>query len=236
MALIFTGKITNWDDPRITADSGRAFPSLPLKPVTRSDANASSLRLSEWIAQIKPGIWRRFCGRVALEPCEPTSSYPAFAGADAQVGPDDVAGEVANANGAIGFVLPGFAKQRGFPLASVQNRSGRFVQPVAGNVEAALRDATELPDGTPVLSRVYASRRPNAYPLSSYAFAIVPTTTAPPFTTDKGDTLGRFLAYDLCGGQTKAAELGYGSLPANLVRHTLTEIAAIPGASAYRAC
>src|SRR5262249_10555773 len=133
LALVFTGRITNWDDPRITADTGRTFPDLPLMPVLHVGADAESLRVSEWIAQIKPGIWRRFCTRVALEPCAPTASYPAFPGSNSQVGPDGVAAMVAAHNGAIGFVPPGFARQHGFPMVSLQNRSGNFVQPAAGN-------------------------------------------------------------------------------------------------------
>ena len=47
---------------------------------------------------------------------------------------------------------------------------------------------------------------------------IVPTTTAKPFTTDKGATLSRYILYLVCAGQQKAAQLGYSPLPQNLVQ------------------
>jgi len=39
---IFTGKITNWDDPQISRDNGHRLPSLPITPVIHSEGRPSS--------------------------------------------------------------------------------------------------------------------------------------------------------------------------------------------------
>src|SRR5262249_26016203 len=70
------------------------------------------------------------------------------------------------------------------------------------------------------------------YPISSYSYMIVPTTTASPFSTDQGDTLGRFILYFLCAGQQKAKQLGYSPLPKNLVQYAFDAEKLIPGAPA----
>jgi phosphate transport system substrate-binding protein len=126
----------------------------------------------------------------------------------------------------------GYAKQRGFPVASVLNKAGYFTQPTALDVAVALLQARINPDRTQILTGVYANPDPRTYPVSSYSYMIVPTTTATPFTTDEGSTLGRFILYFLCVGQTKAAQLGYSPLPKNLVQAGFDAEKLIPGAPA----
>ena len=74
------------------------------------------------------------------------------------------------------------------------------------------------PRRTQNLGGVYNNPDPRAYPISSYSYMIVPTTTAKPFTPAKGTTLGKFILYFVCAGQQKAAQLGYSPLPKNLVQ------------------
>jgi phosphate transport system substrate-binding protein len=83
-----------------------------------------------------------------------------------------------------------------------------------------------------VLGDVYRNPDPRTYPVSSYSYMIVPTTTASPFNEAKGDTLGRFILYFLCTGQQKAKQLGYSPLPPNLVGFGFEAVTKIPGAPA----
>ena len=77
----------------------------------------------------------------------------------------------------------------------------------------ALTKAKINTDLTQNLESVYTNRDPRAYPMSSYSYMVVPTTTAAPFNTDKGKTLSTFVNYFLCTGQQKADILGYSPLP-----------------------
>ncbi len=235
VADIFTGVTTFWDDPVIKATNPTiSLPHLAIRPVIRSDGSGTSAQFTAYMASQTPSIWTAFCAKVAihLNPCPSTSLYPPFQGSIAQQYSDGVAGYVASsfANGAITYVEYGYAKQRGFPVAYLQNKSGYFAQPVAAAVSLALKAATFNADGTQNLVSVYNNPDKRVYPMSSYSYMIVPTTTATPFNAAKGATLGQFILYFVCAGQQKAEQLGYAPLPPNLVQAAFSVEQKIPGA------
>jgi len=237
VAKIFTGDIRNWNDQQISADNrGRQFPSIPIKPVIRSDGSGTSAQFTAYMAAKTPGVWSAFCQRAGLAAgCPATSLYPNPPGSGfaAQQFSDGVANFVAAPfnNGAITYVEYGYAKERGFPVASVLNAAGFYVQPTAQAVSIALQGARINPDGTQILDGVYNFPDNRAYPVSSYSYMIVPTTEAPPFRAAKGEVLGRFISYFLCAGQQKAEQLGYSPLPRNLVEFAFEAMRRIPGAA-----
>ncbi len=237
VAKIFTGVIKFWDDPALKATNpSLALPHLAVRPVIRSDGSGTTAQFTAYMAAKTTGVWTSFCARVGinLNPCPSTSLFPAFDGAIAQQYSDGVAGYVSSsyANGAITYVEYGYAKQRGYPVANLQNQSGFFVQPVPAAVSLALKSATFNPDGTQSLLGVYTAADRRAYPMSSYSYMIVPTSTVAPFNADKGNTLGRFILYFVCAGQQKAEQLGYAPLPPNLVQNAFAAEQKIPGAPA----
>jgi len=46
---IFTGQITNWDDPEITKDYGAQLPNEPIIPVVRSDGSGATYFFTRWM-------------------------------------------------------------------------------------------------------------------------------------------------------------------------------------------
>lgn len=236
LAKIFTGAIKNWNDPAISSDNrGRTFPNLPIKVVIRSDGSGTSAQFTAFMASQTPAEWSAFCQRAGLgSSCPATSLYPnpPSAGFAAQQFSDGVANFVAAPfnNGAITYVEYGYAKQRGFPVASVANKAGFFAQPTAQNVSIALQGARINPDGTQILRGVYEFADPRTYPVSSYSYMIVPTSEAGPFKEEEGEPLGRYILYFLCAGQQKAEQLGYSPLPRNLVQLGFEAVRKIPGA------
>jgi len=236
IAKIFTGAITSWADPAITADDGRHLPAIPIIPVVRSDGSGTSAQFTAYMAASQPNIWNPFCSKALNlpSPCPPTSLYPYWAASRAQTGSDGVANFVSAPynNGAITYVEYGYALNRSFPVVSVLNKAGYFVQPTAEDVAIALTRAHINADRTQNLLDVYTNPDPRAYPISSYSYMIAPTSTVAPFSPDKGNTLGQFILYFLCTGQQKAKELGYSPLPPNLVQFGFDAEKAIPGAPA----
>ena len=181
--------------------------------------------------------WNTFCQAAGLGTnCLATSLYPNppslnFAAQQYSDGVANFVGAPYN-NGSITYVEYGYAKERGFPVASIKNKAGKYTQPTARNVALALSGATLNADGTQVLSGVYNNSNADAYPVSSYSYMIVPTTTASPFSTSKGEALSKFIAYFVCAGQQKAEQLGYSPLPKNLVEAAFNAMKKIPGAVA----
>src|SRR5262249_39733812 len=144
---------------------------------------------------------------------------PAFGNSKAQNGSNGVANYVAASygTGAIGYVEDAYPKRLGFPGVSLLEKAGDFPPPPAGNGPVARSKAKINADLTQNLQSVYTNPDPRTYPMSSYSYMIVPTSTAAPFNADKGKTLSTFINYFLCAGQQKADILGYSPLPKNLV-------------------
>jgi len=238
VAKIFTGQITMWNDPLIAADNPqRVMPATRIKPVVRSDGSGTTAQFTAFMVSETSSDWNVLCQRANLgSSCPSTSLYPDFpnSGFAAQQFSDGVANFVAAQynDGAITYVEYGYAKERGFPVASLKNASGSYTQPTAVNVSVALQGARINSDGTQVLSGVYRNSDARAYPVSSYSYMIVPTTEAAPFTAAKGASLSEYIFYFLCAGQQKAEQLGYAPLPRNLVEFGFDAVARIPGAIA----
>jgi phosphate transport system substrate-binding protein len=226
-----------WNDPLVVADNPqRVMPATRIKPVVRSDGSGTTAQITAYMAEETPNDWNQLCQKANLgSSCPVTSLYPDFpnSGFAAQQFSDGVANFVAAQynDGAITYVEYGYAKERGFPVASVKNASGNYAQPTAVNVSVALQGARINPDGTQILQGVYRNADARAYPISSYSYMIVPTTEAAPFSAAKGKSLSDYIFYFLCAGQQKSEQLGYAPLPKNLVEAAFAAVAQIPGAS-----
>jgi len=240
---IFTGQITNWDDPQITRDYGHPLPDLPIIPVIHSDLAGSTWYFTSWLAAVFPSAWNAFCEKVhpgIKPPCGPTVVYPQFGNAQAENGSNNVITFITSSfgNGAIGYVEHPYALNAHVPELKLGNAAGDFVRPTAGNVTASLSRAiiNENPHSTHfmqvALAPVYTSKAPGNYPLSFTSYVIVPrlgTRLPANFTKAKGRTLSTYLTFALCSGQQQMSGLGYAPLPANLVNGGLLQVANIPG-------
>lgn len=239
---IFTGVITNWNDPQIQKDNpGLAMPNKPIVPVTRSDGSGSTAQFTLWMSKQYSSLWNAFCAKVGRPvPCGLTSQFPSYNGFKAQSGSLGVAGYVSQnyGDGSINYVEYSYALKSGFPVAKVLNAAGYYIEPTASSVAVALLKAQiDTTKGsanylTQILDGVYNNPDPRTYPLSSYSYMIVPTQVAGIFTEAKGKTLSAFANYFLCEGQQQAGTLGYSPLPMNLVLAGFDQIKLIPGAQA----
>ena len=61
LTKIFTGQITNWDDPEITKDYGAQLPNEPIMPVVRSDGSGATYFFTRWMDHEYPSQWNAFC-------------------------------------------------------------------------------------------------------------------------------------------------------------------------------
>ncbi len=243
IAKIFTGAITNWDDPALAADNpALKLPDQSIEPVVRSDGAGSSYELTEWMISQYPSVWNSYCSRSGRAPaCGPTSFYPTVSGMVAQNGDLGVAGTVSQsyANGSIGYVEYSYALNDHFPVVQMLNSAGYYTEPTAQNVAVSLLsakvDTTDVHDPakylTEDLTGVYTDPDPRTYPLSSYSYLILPTQIQGQFTAAKGNTLAAFSYYAMCQGQQQSAALGYSPMPINLVEASFDQIEKIPGAN-----
>ncbi len=128
-------------------------------------------------------------------------------------------------NSAAGFGAMdwGDAAYFGLNAASLLNASGQFVTPTQSSIDAALNDATELPNGT--LAYDYTTTDPSAYPTPMVTYALL--STAPQqhdqvvAETDLLTNLVNF-SHSPSGGVPLPA--GYVPLPDNLFSQATKEI------------
>jgi ABC-type phosphate transport system substrate-binding protein len=248
---IFTGQITNWDNPAITHDYGEQLPSIPMTVVTRADGSGASYQFSRWLWREFPSDWQSFCTKSGgpSSGCGPTEFYPVSALPDGKSlnGSDLVASYIGSPsnNGAIGYDEYAYALDSNIPVVAVQNAAGYDVLPTASNVAIALQKASidENPNSLTFLmqdlDQVYNYNDPRTYPLSSYSYLIVPRISrtingnalGPPpiWTASKGATISTWLNFVLCGAQQTAGELGYSPLPYPLITGGYLQFNQIPG-------
>ncbi|MFC7765207.1 phosphate ABC transporter substrate-binding protein PstS [Leucobacter soli] len=241
LAKIFTGAITKWNHKDIAADNpSLSLPNRAIVPVVRSDGSGSTAQFTAWMASEQSSTWNAYCTQAGRSgKCGQTSNFPIVDGKGfvGQAGSQGVAGYVAQtANiGTITYVEYSYALKSGYPVAKVLNRSGYYVEPTASNVAVGLLGAKINTDKgsdqylTQKLKGVYRNSDARTYPLSSYSYLIIPTSTQSGFTQSKGETLGAFSYYFLCEGQQQADALGYSPLPINLVKAGLAQVKRIPG-------
>ena len=235
IAKIFTNKITNWNDPAITADNnGQALPSIPVIPVVRADGAGITNQFTTWMVSQHAALWQE-CNGGKLAP---TDYFPLNCGATrgpmkAQSGSDGVMNFVksAGSNGAIAMEEYSYPLQADFPVLKVLNKAGYYTLPTQYNVAVALTQAEINNDPndpnylTQTLDNVYVNPDKRTYPLSSYVYAIIPTASNDSrMTTSKRQTLVDFLKHSICEGQSEIGPIGYSPLPVNLVQASFTQV------------
>ncbi|GAA1230828.1 hypothetical protein GCM10009665_21530 [Kitasatospora nipponensis] len=236
LTKIFTGKITVWNDPAVQADNpGLKMPAIPVRPVVRSDGSGTTAQFTAWMADSQPALWNDYCGRSGRSaPCGFTSFYPLLPGSNwpalgTSVAVAKTVAEDANV-GTITYVEYSYARGNNYPVVKLLNDAGYYVEPTGPSVSVALEKVQINPDLTQKLQAVYHNPDPRSYPLSSYSYMLVHTSTdGTTFTPAKGHTLAAFGYYFLCEGQNQADSLGYSPLTANLVESGFQQLAKIPG-------
>lgn len=248
IARIFTGDITTWADPAISADNpldngNLVLPDEPINVVYRGSQSGTTGLFYDFVANVAPDIFGPWAARNQF----PTDvriiqldSSPNFAPKTmALQGSDQIAQFIAGGAGkwSIGYDEFGYAKTYGAPSAWVENASGQWVQPYAENISEALRSAKLRPDLSQELSGVYNSPNPKAYPLSAYSYVVTQCAVSADRPTCKGtyanegvtETLARWLRYVACEGQVNMAKIGYSPLPPELSQEVANSIGRLQG-------
>ena len=244
IAKIFTNQITNWNDKAIADDNNNRFqvgtsvigslPSIPIIPVVHSEGAGTTAQFTTYLNNQYPTDWHKIFPHNTF-----TEYFPRQGAAIAQNGSDGVMNYVSSssANGAIGFDEYSYALAKNYPVAKVLNKAGYYTLPTQYNVAVALTKAiiNNHPNSPDYLLQdlhnVYVATDPRTYPLSSYSYGIIPTSsTDSKMTTAKRQTMADFLSYSICRGQREMGPIGYSPLPLNLVQASFQQVAKLKAA------
>lgn len=241
IAKIFSGQVTQWNDPVIAATNpGVNLPAQRITVVVRSDGSGATAQFTLWMLRQFPQDYAALCAKTGCNPQAATSYFPyqGLSNFTAQSQSQGVTTYTANTPYTINYDEYSYALGVNFPVAKVQNASGFYTVPTDSAVAVALTQAKINSDTTSPnylsqdLSAVYPYKDPRTYPISAYSYLIVPTEAKGNFSTGKGATLGYFSAFSLCEGQRTMGALGYSPLPMNLVLAAMDQVLKIPGVDA----
>jgi phosphate transport system substrate-binding protein len=204
LAKIFMGQISKWNDPAIAKlNPGVSLPGTAITIAHRSDGSGTTYNFTDYLSSVSPA-WKSQIGTGT------SVSWPVGVGGRGSAG---VSALVAQTPGTIGYADVAFALKNHFSYFAMKNKSGKFTTPgLRGILAAATSD--QKPDGSNALSIVNPPRKyPNAYPISTFTYVIVPMQTA------KATDLKKFLFWAVTKGQTSTytAALRFVPIPKSVL-------------------
>ncbi len=201
VADMYLGKVTSWNDPEIAKlNPGVNLPATKVSPVFRSDGSGDTYAFTDYLSAVSP----EFKSKVGTSTLV---KFPVGTGGD---GSDGVAAAVQATDGAIGYFNLAYAQSSGIDYGYLENAAGKFPVPSVDSVNAAAATTKSVPPTGVSIVDPPASA-PDAYPDATYTYVIAPESTT------KADALKKFITYAIGPGQSFANDLGYGTLPKQVI-------------------
>lgn len=202
---ICLGKVTKWNDPLIAeANSGTTFPDLDITFVRRADSSGTTFVFTQHLTAISPD-WASGPGTGK------TVVWPDSDKFVASPKNDGVTATIKQTPGAIGYIEYGYAKLTGLAMASLQNKSGKFVMPSLVSGQAALANVVMPAD---LRAWLPDPEGEGAYPIVTYTWLLCHKKYDDP---GKAEALKQLVKYCLSEGQLISDEMGYVPLPESVV-------------------
>ncbi|HET9875805.1 MAG TPA: phosphate ABC transporter substrate-binding protein PstS [Mycobacterium sp.] len=217
LAGIYSGAITVWNDPAITAlNPGVALPDMKITPIYRSDSSGTTDNFQQYLIAAAPGSWTKGAG----------SEFQGGVGEGAQKSAGIVQA-VQTTPGAIGYVEKGFVDQAGMPFARIDPGSGAVAL-----TDAAARTALESAKFTSEdsndlrldLNSLYGTTVAGAYPLVLVTYEIVCSRGYGP---DTSAAVRSFLTMAADNGQDGLGAAGYIPLPERFRQRLIAAVDAV---------
>jgi phosphate transport system substrate-binding protein len=207
---IVTGEITKWNDPAIaSANSGVNLPDSDIQFVHRSDGSGTTFAFTTHLKAACPN-WKAGASK-AVE-------WPTGTGAK---GNEGVTAQVQQTPGAIGYTEFSYARENGLKMASIENASGKIIEPTPAAGAAAFKGETLPAD---FALQVPDSKNPEAYPISTLTWLLL----YPEYKdAAKGEALKNVIKWSLTNGTTAANDLGYIPLESDIVSKVETKVGTI---------
>ncbi len=215
IADIFSGKITKWNDQKITSiNPTLSLPSQDIVVAHRSDGSGTTFVFTSYLSTVSPD-WKSNIGASKAVP------WPVGVGGNGNAG---VASIVKSTQYSIGYIELAYVMQNNMTYAFIQNADGtNFVEPTLetiGNDASAATANLPKPDGD--WSKVSIVNEPgeNSYPISSFTYLLVYKDLGQisGMTQDKAKTLTDFINWAVHDGQQYSTALQYVPLPDSVVK------------------
>jgi phosphate transport system substrate-binding protein len=203
LADIYLGRITKWNDPKITAiNPDLKLPGVAIAPIYRADGSGTTFVFTDYLSMVSAD-WRSKVG---------SSTSVKWAAGTGGKGSDGVAGTVRNIRGGIGYVESAYAEQNHLTTTQLRNKAGKFVSPTMAAYQAAAASA----DWSKVENfAIDLNNQPGdaSWPIESATFVLLPTD---PKNPAQSGAVKKFFDWGFTHGNTIAEQLLYVPLPASV--------------------
>ena len=211
LADIFLGKIDNSNNARIAKDNpGVKLPAdQKITVVHRSDGSGTTFIFTDYLSKVSSD-WAKGPSKGA------SISWPVGVGGK---GNENVAGQVRQLPGAVGYVELIYALQNKIAFGEVKNAAGNWEKASIEGVTEAAASVKQMPDDY----RVSITNAPgkHAYPISSFTWMLVPLQSP---DAAKGKVLRDLLNWIITSGESEASGLSYAPLPKNVAAKVLKTV------------
>jgi phosphate transport system substrate-binding protein len=213
---ILVGDIKSWNAPEIAkANPGVNLPNLPITVVTRSDASGTTAVFTGHCAEFSAKFNDIVCGGKGSTK---SATWPVGV---AGKGNDGVTALIKGTPGAIGYVEYGFAANNKLAMAQLQNKAGNFIAP---SVESAATTLASIKLPSNLRYFILDPKGADDYPIVTFTWLLLKATYA---DAAKGAAVKAFVTYALTKGQATAPQLGYVTLPAEVVTKAEAALATV---------
>lgn len=208
---LFSGKITKWDDPKITSlNPGVKFPKGQNVIIAhRSDGSGTTSIFTDYLS-VNPA-WTFGKGK--------SIKWPTGLGGK---GNEGVTGLIRNNPGSVGYVEMTYAISNKLQMAAIKNKAGEFTLPSTESVSKAAAKAKSPKTHDYRLSIVDPEGK-GAYPISAFTYLLVHKK----MEGAKGKEIVEFLKWAMGPGQKLASPLHYSPLPKSLIENVNKTITSI---------
>jgi phosphate transport system substrate-binding protein len=205
LANIFLGEIKSWDDPAIAKlNPGAKLPKQAIAVVHRADGSGTTFNFVYYLSDVS-AAWKSKVG------FNTSVQWPTGIGAK---GNEGVANNVANTQGAIGYVEYAYALQNKLTHVNMINRAGKTVSPTSETFQAAAANADWK--SQPGYGVILANQPgDNSWPMTAGTWILI--YKQPQDANATREAL-RFFDWAYRNGGAMAEELHYVPMPANVVR------------------
>jgi phosphate transport system substrate-binding protein len=200
LAKIFSGAITRWDDPAITALNG-TMPGEDIHVIYRGDASGTTDNFQQYLQAASGGSWTKGTGK----------AFNGGVGTSAK-GNEGTSEAVKNTEGAISYNEWSYAMKQHLAVSGIKTAGGvvRIGNDWVGKTISSVTIKGRGNDLVLDLSKVYDTTEAGAYPILLASYEIVCSKYP---DADAGKAVKAFMQSTVTEGQQGLTQLGYIPLP-----------------------
>jgi phosphate transport system substrate-binding protein len=205
LADIYLGKVKTWNDPALKKLNPNAkLPSTPIVVVHRSDGSGTTFIFTNYLSKVSPEWADKVGSNTSVE-------WPVGIGAK---GNEGVAGNVAQFDGAIGYVEYAYAKQNHLTYMKMVNADGKTLQPGTATFQAAAANAdwANAKDFYQILTNEPGA---TSWPITGATYILMHKQVE---DASAAEQALKFFSWSYANGDKMAEALDYIPMPDNVVK------------------